>query len=177
MQTENTNKSFGQVISFVAAVSVLLCFFVPWVEVGFSVVKTNLSGYQLATGSGPAGVSLPGWTLLLLVPASMIGVLTLVVWPRLGFGSTHKHGPTIGALLALAGAASAVAMMYQYYDLNAEFNKNVLGVLAQNLVTHSFGWTASLIGSVIVVVGGVIDLYSSNKAKRVSAATGAFWNS
>ena len=35
---------------------------------------------------------------------------------------------------------SAAVILHQYLDLNAEFNENSLGVLAQNLVSHMVGW-------------------------------------
>jgi hypothetical protein len=166
MGTQTRKNSAGQMISLVAALAVLLCFFLPWVEVGVSFVKTNLSGYQLATGSGPAGLSISSWTSLLLVPVSMLVVIAAVLATRLGNRLAPQSERLISISLIAAGGVSAAVILYQYFDLNAEFNKNVVGVLAQNLVSHVFGWGASLAGSFIVLVGGVLGLRSSNTEGR-----------
>jgi hypothetical protein len=160
MDTQTRKKSPGQLIGLVAALAVLLFFFLPWVEVGVSFVKTSVSGYQLATGSGPAGLNISSWTTLLLVPVSMLVVLAAVAAPTLGYRNSVRGDRLISIVLIAAGAVSAAVILYQYFDLNAEFNKNVLGVLAQNLVTHMFGWGASLAGSFVVLVGGVLDMRS-----------------
>ena len=162
MDTQTKKNSAGQLIGLVAALAVLLCFFLPWVEIGVSFVKTNLSGYQLATGSGPAGLSISSWTILLLVPASMLLAVAAAIATTLGYRPAAQGYRLISIALIAAGGVSAAVILYQYFALNAEFNKNVLGILAQNLVSHMFGWGASLAGSFIVLVGGVLDLRSSN---------------
>lgn len=173
MDTQAKKNSAGQLIGLVAALAVLLCFFLPWVEVGVSFVKTNLSGYQLATGSGPAGLNISSWTCLLLVPVSMFVVIAAVLATTLGYRPARLGDRLISIALIAAGGVSASVILYQYFDLNAEFNKNVLGVLAQNLVSHVFGWGASLFGSFIVLAGGVLDLRSSNgERSRTTAADG-----
>jgi hypothetical protein len=159
-------------IGLLAALAVLVLFFLPWVEVGASFVKTNLSGYQLATGSGPAGLNISSWTSLLVVPASMLVVLAAVLATILGYRPASLDDRWISIGLIVAGFVSAAAILYQYFDLNAEFNKNVLGVLAQNLVSHVFGWGASLAGSLVVLVGGVLDIRSSSADNTRTMAAG-----
>lgn len=172
MDTQAKKNSAGQLIGLVAALAVLLFFFLPWVEVGVSFVKTNLSGYQLATGSGPAGLSISSWTSLLLVPASMLVVIAAVLATTLGYRPAPQGDRWISIALIAADGVSAAVILYQYFDLNAEFNENVLGVLAQNLVSHVFGWGASLAGSFIVLVGGVLDMRSSNAENTLTMAAG-----
>ena len=166
MDTQTKKNSPGQLIGLVAALAVLLCFFLPWVEIGASFVKTNLSGYQLATGSGPARLNISSWTILLLVPVSMLVALAAVLATTLGYRPAALGDRLISIALIAAGSVSAAVILYQYFDLNAEFNKNLLGVLAQNLVSHMLGWGASLFGSFIVLSGGVLDLRSSNQKAR-----------
>jgi hypothetical protein len=173
MDTQTKKNSPGQLIGLVAAVAVLLCFFLPWVEVGVSFAKANLNGYQLATGSGPAGLSISSWSSLLLVPASMVAATVAVLAKALGSRPAPQGSRLISLVLIAAGGVSAAVILYQYFDLNAEFNKNVLGIIAQNLVTHLFGWVASLVGSFVVLVGGVLDLRASNyEVPRTIAAGG-----
>ena len=144
MDSQMTKGSIGRMISLIAALVTLLCFFMPWVEIGVSFVKTSVTGYQLATGSGPAGLSMPSWSSLLLVPAAMLAVMAVVV----------------------------VAVTYFYFNLNAEFNRNVLTVLAQSLVSYTFGWGATLASSVAVLAGGLFDLRSASGQPRRMAAGG-----
>lgn len=73
----NSRLSIGQVIGLAAAILVLLCFFFPWIELNLLLASTNLSGLQLAIGSGPAGANFPGVPSLLLVPLSMLAVLAI----------------------------------------------------------------------------------------------------
>jgi hypothetical protein len=172
MDIQTRKNSTGQLIGLAASLAVLLCFFLPWVEVGISFVKTNLSGYQLATGSGPAGLSISSWTSLLLVPLSMLVASAAVLATTLGYRHAPERDRLISIALITAGGVSAAVILYQYFDLNAEFNKNVLGILAQNLVSHVFGWGASLAGSVFVLVGGVLDMRSSNAENTLRMAAG-----
>jgi hypothetical protein len=84
-----------------------LCFSVSFflgIELNLLLASVNLSGFQLATGSGPAGGSFAGVPSLLLVPLSMVGVLILGAACFFGSGSTSK---TIAALLLFAGGVSA----------------------------------------------------------------------
>ena len=163
MGTETRKEPVGRLIGLAGAALVLLCFFLPWVEVGVSFVKTNLSGYLLATGSGPAGLSISSWTSLLLVPLSMFVALAVVVAPMLGNRTANRSSRLISLTLIGAGTVSAAVILYQYFDLNAEFNENSLGVLAQNLVSHMVGWGASLAGNFIVLGGGGIDLRRNSR--------------
>ena len=170
MYSQSAKSSISRAISIAAALVALLCFFLPWVEVGAGFLKANLSGYQLATGSGPAGASIPSWTSLLLVPASMLAVVALAGVSMLVNKSDGQASRAISMLLIAAGGVSAAAIAYLYFDLNAEFNKTVFGVLAQNLVAYTFGGGATLLGSLVIVAGGVFDLLSTGGKQRSMAA-------
>lgn len=159
----NSRLTTGQLIGLVAAVLVLICFFFPWVELNLFLASINLSGFQLASGSGPAGASFPGVSSLWLVPLSMIGVLLLIGACLLGSGSTSK---AIAGLLLVTGGASALVILYQYFNLNQQLNQDAVGMLAQNMFRYSFGAHASLFGSVVVAGGGLIDLARSPKPQN-----------
>ena len=154
----NTRLTTGQLIGLAAAVLVLFCFFFPWIELNLLLASVNLSGFQLATGSGPAGANFAGIPSLLLVPLTMVSVLVLVAVCYFGAGSTTK---TIAGLLLIAGGVSALIILYQYFNLNQQFNKDPFGMIAQNLFSYSFGAHVSLFGSVLVAGGGLIDLARS----------------
>jgi hypothetical protein len=157
----NTRLTTGQLIGLSAAVLVLFCFFFPWIEMNLFLASINLSGFQLATGSGPAGAKFVGVPSLLLVPLTMVGVLVLIGICFLGASSTTK---TIAGLLLVAGGLSALVILYQYFNLNQQLNKDPLGMIAQNLFSFTFGAHASLFGSVVVAGGGLLDLARSPKA-------------
>ena len=158
----NSRLTTGQLIGLAAAVLVLICFFFPWVELNLLLASINLSGFQLASGTGPAGASFPGVSSLWLVPLSMTGVLVLVGACFLGSSSKSK---TIAGLLLLTGCVSALIILYQYFNLNQQFNQDAFGMIAQKMFSYSFGAHASLFGSVLVAGGGLVDLARSPKAQ------------
>lgn len=158
----NTRLTTGQLVGLAAALLVLFCFFFPWVEMNLFLASVNLSGFQLATGSGPGGANFPGVPSLLLVPLTMVGVLVLVA---VCFFSPSSMSKTIAGLLLIAGAVSALIILYQYFNLNQQLNQDPFGMIAQKMFSYSFGAHASLLGSVLVAGGGLIDLARSPKAK------------
>lgn len=158
----NSRLTTGQFIGLVAAILVLLCFFFPWVELNVLLASVNISGFQLATGNGPAGANFSGVYSLLLVPLSMAGVLVLVAACFFGSGSATK---TVAGLLLVAGGASALIILYHYFNLNQAFNQDAFGMIAQQVFSYSFGAHASLFGSVLVAGGGLIDLARSPRTK------------
>lgn len=152
----NSKLSTGQIVGFGAALFVLLCFFFPWVELNLFLASTSLSGFHLATGSGPAGSNFGGVPSLLLVPLSMVAVLVLVAACFMGSASQLKG--LAAALLIGAGGISALIILYQYFSLNQQLNQDVFGMITQKMFSYSFGAHASLVGSLIVVGGGFFDL-------------------
>jgi hypothetical protein len=155
--------SIGQMIAVGAALLVLLCFFFPWIEINMLLAATNLSGFQLASGSGPAGANFPGVPTLFLVPLSMVGVLVLAAICFAGQGSAAQLKNIAAILILVAGGISALVILYQYFNLNQQFNQNVMGMIAQKMFSYSFGAHASLFGSVMVAGGGLLDLVKGNK--------------
>ena len=156
----NSKITLGQVVAVGAALVVLLLFFFPWIELNLLLATANLSGFQLATGSGPAGANFPGIPSLLLVPLSMLGVLALVALCFLGSGAQLK---TAAVLLIGAGAISALIIIYQYLNLNQDLNQNFVGMITQRMFTYTLGAHGSLIGSAIVSIGGIVDLMTPRK--------------
>ena len=92
----------------------------------------------------------------------MVGVLVLVAACFFGSGSTTK---TIAGLLLVAGGVSALIILYQYFNLNHELNRDAFGMIAQQVFSYSFGAHASLFGSVLVAGGGLLDLARSPKPR------------
>jgi hypothetical protein len=148
----------GQLIAMAAALLVLLFFFFPWIEINMLLAATNLSGFQLASGNGPAGAKFPGVPSLFLVPLSMVGVLVLVGISFSGQGAAAQLKSVAAILILAAGGISVLVILYQYFNLNQQFNQNVMGMIAQKMFSYSFGAHASLFGSAVVAGGGLLDL-------------------
>jgi len=155
--------SVGQIFAIGAALLVLLCFFFPWIEINMLLAATNLSGFQLASGNGPAGTNFVGVPSLFLVPLSMIGVLVLAAICFAGQGSAAQVKSIATILIMFAGGISALVILYQYFNLNQQFNQNIMGMIARKMFSYSFGAHASFLGSIIVVGGGLFDLVTRNK--------------
>jgi hypothetical protein len=160
----NTGSKFsaGQMVGFGAAIVVLLLFFFPWIELNFFLASTNLSGFQIATGSGPAGTNFPGVTSLLLIPLSMLAVIASLIALVAGKDSASLRRAA-SALLVAAGCICVVVILYQYFSLSQQFNQSIAGLVAQKVFSYSFGAHASLVGSLVVAGGGVIDLANLGK--------------
>src|SRR6266852_3975454 len=163
----NTKLTIGQMLALVAALLVLLCFFFPWTELNLLLASINLSGFQLATGNGPAGSNFPGVPSLLLVPLSMVGVVTVVVASFIGQDSARQLKNVASVLLIAAGGVSTLVILYQYFNLNQQFNESIVGMMAQKVFSYSFGAHASLWRSLIVTGGGLIDLVYGGKKQKV----------
>lgn len=159
----NSKQSIGHMVGLAAAILVLLCFFFPWIELNFLLASMNISGYQLATGVGPAGSNFVGVPSLLLVPLSMLGVLAVVAASLLVQRSAGHHRGIASVLLIAAGAVSAITILYQYFNLNQQFNQSIVGMMAQKVFSYSFGAHGSLLGSIAVAGGGLIDLMTGKK--------------
>jgi hypothetical protein len=159
----NTKLTIGQMVGLGAALLVLLFFFFPWIELNLFLASANLSGLQLATGSGPGGSSAPAVPSLFLVPLSMIGVVVIVAVCFAGQRAAAQLKSIAGLFLIAAGGISVLVILYQYFNLNQQFNQNVLGMIAQKMFSYSFGAHASLVGSLVVVGGGLLDLIMGKK--------------
>jgi hypothetical protein len=146
-----------------AALLVLLCFFFPWIELNLLFASANLSGFQLAIGSGIAGSQAPAMPSLFLVPLSMIGVLIIVAVCFVAQSSAEQLKSIAGLLLIATGGFSTLLILYQYFSLNQQFNQDVLGMIAQNMFSYSVGAHLSLLGSLIVAGAGLLDLIIGKK--------------
>jgi hypothetical protein len=158
--------TIGQIIGLAAAALVLLCFFFPWVELNLLLASTNLTGFQLATGSGPAGAKFGGVPSLLLVPLSML--LALVIGLVAGLGNGSQAGTKVSKFLLITGLVSAAIILYQYLTLNQELNQNVLGMITQKVFSYTFGAHGALFGSVVVAGSGLMDMFGTKKATTAS---------
>src|SRR3989442_3261960 len=107
--------SVGQMIAIGAALLVLLSFFFPWIEFNLLLASTNLSGFQLAAGNGPAGSNFVGIPSLFLVPLSMIGVLVIVAICFAGQSPAAQLKSVAAILLLAVDGLSALGSLYQYF--------------------------------------------------------------
>ena len=118
-------------VTLSAAVFVLVCFFLPWVQVSCGGVKDTASGFDLARG---------GDQLLWIVPLLMLAVILL------GLMQVWKNMPTVFALVSTAsGLISA-------YLLNQE-RQDAEGLA----VAQMTGWFwLGLFSSLVVVISALM---------------------
>jgi hypothetical protein len=83
-------------VNLSAALIVLVCFFLPWVQVSCGGASDSLSGFDLARD---------GHTLLWLVPLLMLAVLTI------GLLRSWKEPPAVAAIVSMICGAVAVLLM------------------------------------------------------------------
>jgi predicted Co/Zn/Cd cation transporter (cation efflux family) len=83
-------------INISAAVIVLICFFLPWVQVSCGGASDSLSGMNLARD---------GQTLLWLVPLLMLGVIIV------GLLRAWRETPKVAAIVGLVSGAVAILLM------------------------------------------------------------------
>ena len=83
-------------INISAALIVLVCFFLPWVQVSCGGAAQTLSGFDLAKDER---------VLLWLVPIAMIAVLVIFLWR-----SRKESGATAAMLSAVSGAITALLL-------------------------------------------------------------------
>jgi hypothetical protein len=94
----------------------------------------------------------------------MIGVLLLAAICFAGQGAAAQLKSTVTILIMFAGGISSLVILYQYFNLNQQFNQNIIGMIAQRMFSYSFGAHASLFGSVIVLGGGFFDLVAKKSS-------------
>jgi|SRR6185436_16174575 len=83
-------------INLSAAVAVLICFFLPWIQVSCGRASETLSGFSMARNEHP---------LLWLIPILMLAVLTV------GLLRAWKEQPKLAAIVcALSGAVTVLLM-------------------------------------------------------------------
>jgi asparagine N-glycosylation enzyme membrane subunit Stt3 len=83
-------------INISAAVIVLICFFLPWVQVSCGGTSDSLSGMNLAQD---------GQTLLWLVPILMLAVITV------GLLRARKERPKVAAIVGLVSGAVTILLI------------------------------------------------------------------
>ncbi|MEK6302106.1 MAG: hypothetical protein AABO41_15460 [Acidobacteriota bacterium] len=120
-QTERPRR-----VSVTLAAFVLICFFLPWVELSCTGLKDSVSGYDLARST----------SLLWLIPASMLAVfllgLTKLIW---------DNRPAVFALAASVGGGISAFLMYRE---RLTSNRSAGLIAAQMTVWYWVGIVAAL---------------------------------
>ena len=120
-------------INLSAAIVVLICFFLPWVQVSCDGGSDTLSGFGLARGEHPV---------LWLVPLLMLAVLTV------GLLRSWKEQPKVAAIVCvLSGTVTALLMNRERMRVHEN---------AGLIPTHLTGWFwLALISAVVIVVTAI----------------------
>ena len=132
-------------INISAAVIVLICFFLPWVQVSCGGASDTLSGMDLAQD---------GQTLLWLVPILMLAVITVGLLRR------GKETPKVAAMVGLVSGAVTTLL------LNRERMRvhDSSGLISAQLT----GWFwLSLISAVAIIVSAIALLLRRGASKPV----------
>jgi predicted Co/Zn/Cd cation transporter (cation efflux family) len=122
-------------INLGAAISVLICFFLPWIQVSCGRTSETLSGLSLARDEHP---------LLWLIPLLMLAVLTV------GLVRSRREQPTLAAIIgAISGAVTALLMNRERMRVNDD-----AGIIAAQLT----GWFWLGLISTLVIVATAVGL-------------------
>ena len=108
------------------AAFVIICFFMPWVELSCMGLRDSVSGFDLARDS----------SLLWLIPASMVAVIFL--------GLARLIREKMPAVFALAGTVGGGVSAYLIYRERLSSNRSVGLLAAQMTVWFWLGFLASL---------------------------------
>jgi hypothetical protein len=108
------------------AAFVIICFFMPWVELSCMGLRDSVSGFDLARNS----------SLLWLIPASMLAVIFL--------GLARLVLEKMPAVFALAGTVGGLVSAYLIYRERLSSNRSAGLLAAQMTVWFWLGFLASL---------------------------------
>lgn len=108
------------------AAFVIICFFLPWVELSCMGLRDSVSGFDLARNSN----------LLWLIPASMVAVIFL--------GLARLIPEKMPAVFALAGTVGGGVSAYLIYRERLSSNRSAGLLAAQMTVWFWLGFLASL---------------------------------
>jgi len=108
------------------AAFVIICFFMPWVELSCMGLRDSVSGFDLARNS----------SLLWLIPASMVAVIFL--------GLARLIREKMPAVFALAGTVGGGVSAYLIYRERLSSNRSAGLLAAQMTVWFWLGFLASL---------------------------------
>ena len=149
----NASKiSRGHKFSIGGAALAVLCFFLPWVLASCEGEQANISGWQFTfgkdLGSGYYTQHIAGKPVLILILLAALAVFVLVylAWKRGSLTTLDAYGPIGLSALAL------IILLVQFSGFKDQ--------AAQQSVTieYQFGLYGVVIGYLIVIVGGVLNL-------------------
>ena len=123
-------------VTLSAAVFVLICFFMPWVQVSCAGLKDSASGFDLARGGGRA---------LWAIPLLMIAVIIF------GLARAWKSRAFVFALVSMASGLTSAYLMNQK-RVNVEDASGIIGARAT-------GWLWLGLFSSLAVAASALVLY------------------
>ena len=127
MGNSMANPKNSRRVSLSLAVFVLICFFLPWVQLSCMGIKDSASGFDLARA---------GDTILWLVPVFMLVIILLGLWRSL-----EKRLPSVFALASTVGGGISAYLMYNERSMT---NESPRLVLAQWTAVFWLGFVACL---------------------------------
>lgn len=143
----------GRTLSFQGALLALICFFLPWVTVSCGDRTSTLSGLKMAfggtveTNQGPEQRDPDVFMLFVFLCGIILLLLVIFAWVR----SVQSRGLSI-ALIALSGI-SLLILALRYMNQQTDTTGDV-----PIYVTYHAGFWGTVIGYLLGLVGGVLDL-------------------
>jgi len=127
MSDSMANPNNSRRVTLSLAIFVLICFFLPWVELSCAGIEDSASGFDLARA---------GDTMLWLIPLLMLVIIILGLWRSL-----EQRLPSLFALSSFVGGGISSYLMY-----HERSSTNQLGrwVFAQWTGLFSLAFVASL---------------------------------
>jgi len=122
-----TNPNSARRVTLSLAVFVLICFFLPWVQLSCAGIEDSASGFDLARA---------GDTILWLVPVFMLVIVLLGLWRSL-----EKRLPSVFALMSTVGGGISAYLMYHQ---RSSTNQSRRWIFAQWTGLFTLGFVASL---------------------------------
>jgi serine/threonine-protein kinase len=161
--TKSSNA--GQTLSLLASLFVLLCFFLPWVEVGIFGRSASVSGFQLASPGGNAPDLERAATAgsFLLIALSMVAVAAATAGQLASQRLKKQLRPILSVLCVLAGVVSVGVMIYHAANIETEQRQQVLGLFEVRRavqLNYQVGAIGALFGSCLAALGGLVALAS-----------------
>jgi hypothetical protein len=146
MEHNSSRSSLVVWLSPAGAIVILICFFLPWLEVHCSGKKIIGSGFAFAQKAAP----------LWLIPAFAILVLLLFVWHRKGLSLKWFK-----IFLVSLAAMGILMLVFTYISIEQKLS----GFIVRRITSHQIknGLIGTVVGFVLIVISAV-SLRTSRKS-------------
>jgi hypothetical protein len=153
----------GRTLTLQGALLALICFFLPWVTVSCGERTSTLSGVKMAfggtvqTNQGPEQRDPDVFMLLLFLFGISLLLLVVFAWMR------HVQSRGLSIALIVISGLSLLILMLRYLNQQTDTSGDV-----PIYVTYHAGFWGTVIGYVLALIGGVLDLITKPSQRDLS---------